>query len=705
MLNELYDTAEKLAESGIKPKDWHKEYRPVRKPKLAFFVFLDQLGDIHDIERVNDPSEVDDLYTWESKGDLRQSFPYFNIPPLYWIQFAPQTNEDDKIFAKDLKANTLTQEQLRLFCERINNAETTKIWPMKSFKKLHSCLEKGRSLRSILSPTSQECLSIMALIDRLGAISAETLYEKLLKAFTDKILNHPETAAKYFDGLYYSNDKEPGNSVTVLFELADGTSRFEYPVKHQKVRDWINRRLLSQSPGQDSTSSGPDIFGNSDTGWEKSFDDVQMKNVLGNVKLRAMASAAFCQHRYGKADAESCPVGQESRSKMKGALEWLTHPSRKGKTWDTVARAADNEEILLSYPSVLPQDPPALTIMFGGGLENETDNTGRFENCAQNVTETLLGLMAKNQALNIRVFVLRKMDLARRRVSDLGHYSAQHLISSAKNWQIGCRNLPLLQIKQFTKEKKTTWGKPEIPFPMEVVWVLNTLWSRDGETAHRVKGTTTQDGVSLLLAENSFLQQVLHRALYRATHNTVGLVLALGQAHAQGQVFTPPKNYARHTMILPSILGLFLFKLNITKEDYMKSPPYLIGRLLSLADQLHYYYCQHVRNNSIPPQLMGNALMPTALEEPSKALSLFSNRILPYQAWAKTVSGDPAGLARYFLSELGKVSSDLGDVCSESSLSIIPERCTDADKAQMMIGYLARPEKSDSETTKQGDEK
>ena len=52
MLNELYDTAEKLAESGIKPKDWHKEYRPVRKPKLAFFVFLDQLGDIHDIEQI-----------------------------------------------------------------------------------------------------------------------------------------------------------------------------------------------------------------------------------------------------------------------------------------------------------------------------------------------------------------------------------------------------------------------------------------------------------------------------------------------------------------------------------------------------------------------------------------------------------------------------------------------------------------------------
>ena len=85
MLNELYDAASKFADSGISPKSWHKEYRPVRKPKLAFWVFLDQFGSIADIERVSDPTEVAGLYTWESKGDLRQSFPYFNIPPLFWI--------------------------------------------------------------------------------------------------------------------------------------------------------------------------------------------------------------------------------------------------------------------------------------------------------------------------------------------------------------------------------------------------------------------------------------------------------------------------------------------------------------------------------------------------------------------------------------------------------------------------------------------
>jgi hypothetical protein len=101
---------------------------------------------------------------------------------------------------------------------------------------------------------------------------------------------------------------------------------------------------------------------------------------------------------------------------------------------------------------------------------------------------------------------------------------------------------------------------------------------------------------------------------------------------------------------------------------------------------------------------MGNGLMAPALEEPVKALGLYCNRILPYQAWARTVSGNSAGLARYFSSELGKVSAELGDVGSDGISKGIPERCTDADKAQMLIGYLARPEKSDSETSQYGDQ-
>jgi hypothetical protein len=115
----------------------------------------------------------------------------------------------------------------------------------------------------------------------------------------------------------------------------------------------------------------------------------------------------------------------------------------------------------------------------------------------------------------------------------------------------------------------------------------------------------------------------------------------------------------------------------------MKTAPFLIGRMLSLADQIHYHYCQHVRNKQSPAQLIGNALMVTALEEPGKALALYAQRILPYQAWAKTAKGEEGRLAGEFLSELGKA-------CTEVSLVDIPPRCTDTDKAQMLLGYLSK---------------
>ena len=116
----------------------------------------------------------------------------------------------------------------------------------------------------------------------------------------------------------------------------------------------------------------------------------------------------------------------------------------------------------------------------------------------------------------------------------------------------------------------------------------------------------------------------------------------------------------------------------------MASPAFLVGRLLSLADSLHLEYCKHVRNNSIPPQLIGNALMTSALEAPEKALSMLSQRVLPYQAWARTVKGgEEVILAKFFLKHLGEVSEQLKD-------TPLPQRAMDTDKAQMLLGYLAR---------------
>jgi len=121
----------------------------------------------------------------------------------------------------------------------------------------------------------------------------------------------------------------------------------------------------------------------------------------------------------------------------------------------------------------------------------------------------------------------------------------------------------------------------------------------------------------------------------------------------------------------------------------MHTSPFLVGQMLAFTDTLHKEYCLHERKGQVPPQLIGSALMPTALENPTASLARLSERIAPYQAWANTATGDGVGLAKWALQQLGQVTGEL-------SKQTLPEHCNDMDKAQMLLGYLARPEKDAS---------
>ena len=114
----------------------------------------------------------------------------------------------------------------------------------------------------------------------------------------------------------------------------------------------------------------------------------------------------------------------------------------------------------------------------------------------------------------------------------------------------------------------------------------------------------------------------------------------------------------------------------------MNNPPYLVGRMLKIADELHAVYCKEVRKNSLPPQLLGNALMVSALDSPTQALSQLALRIAPYLGWARTNSTDSAGLSRYFLKEFGMIEEKLRD-------ATLPLRLDDAAKAQLLLGYIS----------------
>jgi len=696
MLNELRELSLSLEKAGIEVEDLHPNFKACPK-YVTYWVYLDESGNVSDVAPV--PTEqVQKVRKWEKA--LGFSFPAFNMPPIFKAAFETSQEQVKALKKRIEKGNSVSTEEIKSVVNACENLWDEIVIDKKgaskqpTIEKLTGCLTKPlEDISDFLDAAPDTCKAITHLISRTKLVTATTLKEQLAEVLLKKF--HDEPNANLIDVLFYYGGNSPKN-FQIILELGD-RDRFDFPANHLEVQRWMNRQFLG-STGKASRSD-LDAFGCNATGRDGKFPPVGFKNALGNVILRAMNQESPCQTRYGMIDFHSFPAGDEVRKGMKGALEWLGSDERKGKTWSDLSRRLEKPMLLFAYPSEIPEDLPALAGMMGYADEDPAeDNSGRFSALAEKVTLALRGGKKETAACEIRVFVLAKMDKARTKVMASGRYSAEHVIRSAQHWQDGSCNLPPMVVRCFGKAKgdKPEWNKPLVPFPAEVVWCLNTVWMTDrddkGERYGRAKGahgTTINDVLSLLLAEGEELRQIAARGLEALLRNSSSLLLALGQAHAQGRIYPTDRKYSKQPLLLPSIVGLLLHKLGHTKGEIMTSPAFLVGRLFNIADSLHLEYCKHVRNNSIPPQLVGNALMAAAQEEPTKALSVLWGRIKPYHAWAQTLKeGDHVGLVRYFLKNLSEVSAQLKD-------AELPKRCTDVDKAQMLLGYLARLESDD----------
>ena len=685
MLNELFLLSESLERTGVSLQSWHRHFKECPQGGKAFFVDLDDQGRIAKASSITDLQIRAGLRKYEKAAGY--SFPSFNAPPL--LQFA---DDDDKERAAKLRKafgskkppeKAARDEELAYLL-----SVSTSGWK-NEMDKLNDCLSSvPQALMTVLGEGTDESSSFVELLRRAQRTNGKALHEQLKEIALTGMRTGTSEAAEWMDVLFFHSGKTP-KKVAVVLELVD-QSQFAYPANHQVVQNWVSDRLLAMETvkrkGRDLTTA-PDVFAVEGGATNESFPEVKMP-VLGNVKLRAMSSESPCQRRYGTADAKSFQVSQSARQTMKNALEWITKGERRGKTWCDVSSLGSAPAMLITYPSDLPAEAPELAGLFVGEREQADPEGSRFEACARRVTETLKGRPASSRNAEMRLFVLTKPDGFRTKVLHSSRYTVQHLLHSADAWQALGRNSPPVMIRQFasTKGAKPVWHIPLTPYPAEVVWCLNTVWQRMGTHAETTFDFQVADGLSLLLEDGPVLKTVTIRAIQAVISNSLSLLLALGQATHQGKVHPMGKVYGKQALLLPQILGLLLGKLNYEKGAYMKSPPYLIGRLLSLADQLHVQYCHEVRKDQVPPQLVGNALMTSAMETPEKALALLWQRIKPYYAWAQTVQGgDEVRLAKYFLGEMGRV-------CASLSETDLPHRCSDTDKVTMLLGYLARPE-------------
>ena len=682
------------------------------------------------LEPIREQEHIECLRKWEVGAGF--SFPAFNVPPLLAARtdhVKKRVGESDEAFQNRLRARTDgIKELMAAFKKAITgkkppDAEWVKTrlqrlvilsisgWRTNTkagkgrdeLDKVEKCLTTiPQQLRAILDEPPQSCRAIGELIARSQKTSADKFFNQLRGWLERQIQIDPANAGKWFDLLFLHSAKKAGKACLVL-EVAD-RSAFDPdpPANHKDVLEWINQRLHAHDAVEvkpkrkwAAVALSQDAYAGTAERLNDKFPKLNLP-VLGEVKLRAMNKEATCQFRYGVAESESFPVGSVSRKKMHQALDWIADPDRRGKTWCDVSSLSGKKGLLFAYPSRLPEIAPELAGLIVGFQDDADPDGARFEACAARVTTSLTELVRKQPheapTTEVRVFVLIKPDGFRTKVLSSGRYSVERLLTSANEWMACGRNTPTILIRQFGANQgdKPVWAEPFIPYPAEVVSCLNTAWERDRtETrAVQVPGFGIGDGLGLLLEDGVVLKAIAARAIRTLITNSLSLVLALGHANRQGLVHPMGKKYGKQAILLPSIFGLLLAKLGRLKGDFMKGQPFLVGRLLSLADQLHVEYCLDERKGQIPTQLFGSALMSTALEQPEKALALLCQRIPPYKNWATRLqAGDRVGLTKFLLGEMGRLCNQLKE-CG------VPKATDDADKAEMLLGYLAATEKA-----------
>lgn len=684
MLNELIQAAKALEAAGIAGKTLHKELKTLPK-SASYKVLLATDGSVADVQPWAE--DVAGLRKWQPGGN-GFSFPVFNIAPL----FALNLDETTQNALKKVEAEIWPTTFQHIEGECNDTARTWLVLDKQGNIALNERYRKSMvDVPNQFLTTSNACEMshpvLSALVDRLKSQLPERFFLSLAAWLADKLRHNYD--ARLFTLYCSTSPAEAKKNINILLDIPDWDDIGEYPVTSGETANYINNLLAARDGNDDETkspqSNSLDAYGQPATRAGEKFDDINVGG-LGKIILRAMTKDAPCQYRYGKADADSFVMGQSSRRQAKIALESLANSEAKGKTWQF-----RGGNLVLLYPeSSLPSFNELGVADICSLPDDDDEQAGvqaTFVARAERIAQAFDGRPRESET-PIHLIVLRKPDGFRTKNVSHRFFTMKHLVESARHWEIGAKECPPVSFARWGKEKgKREDIVPDVPFPSEVVNWLNTYWVHNGMDQGKVSTFRLEDALTLLLANDGSEKPLIAHALRHAITNWSGFLIAHGADQRLAVILKFPDKRSAPLRCLPAILSLLLYKLGYTKERIMSSPAFLVGRLLALSDSLHTQYCLAVRNGSIPPQLLGNALMQAALETPQAALALYAQRILPYQAWAASCKVEnpksAESLAKWLLGQLG-------DTCSQVALSEIPERASDADKAQMILGYLAK---------------
>lgn len=665
MLNELYMLERSFQQFHVGLDETHPWVKPLGRSD-ALIVGVDEVGVPSSVEFVDKQESVSRYKIQESN---HSNFPAVNWPAPIWVldTETPAFQEWLSCPAEDVRRRV---ELLRMSCDRslISPGQGRVLARTQEF-----CRELARRF---LRNEQQEFAAFTALLERVINVSLPV--GEWLRALSDAMLRSAETGAAQMLAIVETLlagklDKKTKRleeaKVPILFDLADCT-KFRYRVASPRMGAYFSRCLnATEAVG---AASGTCAL----TGFTMPLETEKMPSprlpVLGDTVLMSMNPDTPCQTRYGRIGTEVFPLGKKTSSDLNSALVQLTKADRKRKNWMPVPGSAKKKlNLLLVYLRSTPLLEANIAELFTGPEESDE----LYLTVCANVGEALRGRAAHDSDL-LQVFVLNKIDPGRVQVELNESFTAEQVIQGGAEWRQGATNRPSLPLK----------NDDDVPSPTDVMRCLQMMWERSGASYSDAPGCRLSEVLDVLIAERPAGQASARRLLRLTLQRASVLLMAIGHAaHRGGKEAWKgiSREAGRYPVIAASLLGIMLDKLGARKETYMAEPGYLLGRFLSLADTLHAEYSKEVRGD-LPPQLLGNALIPTAIADPNKGLARMLQRIRVYQAWARK-SGTK--LARWSCGEMGKIANEMAP-------QLPARRLNDAEQAQLLLGYLARSEKA-----------
>lgn len=645
---------------------WHKLV-PRCPTGAGLRIYLDENGQVCGVEHVNDLSQFR-MY----EKDRGKSFPVLKLRTIFVSDSVPK---------KASAVVLLLQSQLQ--------QGSASGWNDDMFKKLRDALHREAAvLEGLLGNPNREAQALLTLCQRARKVDVERFPTALAAWLTGEASRGTvDITKKPFSTLLIRRRKSnAGKNAPGVYAQFEPRGHFPLPAFHEDSLAELSRRLREVDQASDakcanSVDSGlKDAFGGTLDGFRETFPEITLPRNLGKVRLFAKAGAANCFRRYSLIEAEAFPVRRESRQQVKDAFDWAFDQEREGKIWRLLPGSGIGSPLLVCYvDEPRNESTPGLGDFFFGVSAGDAAAISErtYEAQGKDVMETLNGIASRFPDAGVRLFLLTKIGKSRTQVELSQRIAIPVLKAAADVWQAGSGNVPaVLPEHQWT------------PFPEQVVDLLNTAWIMSSAVSKKIHCFKPGDGIRLLLASGE--DRVVTEALSVHVKNCYPFFTKWREEWRKKE-FTKRREIRRKNedasdsdrawrLVHRGIptLGILLLKLNQTKDHFMSNTPYQIGQLLALVDDLHYEYCQKVREGAVASQLLGNAMMRIAYDNPQRAIQTLYQRLMPYLNWAKTRKGKP--WAYWPIRELG-------DKLRQASFGVPP---SEADRAQILLGYLAK---------------